>query len=333
MYNIFIDTNIFGEKESYNFSSGMTPKIISILNKKQEVKFYIPDMVLEELKKHIKEFIEDDKRRPKSNYLKRYIPKNFYDNIYKKNCDEINKFVKENDIEVINTADYCDIKDINSWYFNTISPFQNKKDKKNEFPDAIIVSAIEKYIIDKKIHSVYIISNDKELCKAIAQNLKCRVKISSDIRLVATELLGFNPTIIDKIENFFYKEIIKNLKIIELISNDSEDILDIDEIKASNVNSQIIEVKEDVYTTIIEFDASVIGEFSILNPYSSIYDREDPECSYIEYRHSNKLSLKRQVIMVNLIIKEEKVVSYELDSTSENEIYNYLEQMEIVGYE
>ena len=333
MYNIFIDTNVFGKKDNYNFNSGMTQKIISLLSKNEKVKVYITDMVLEELKKHIKEFIDDDKRRPKSNYLKKYIPKNFYENIYKKNCAEINRFVEENDIEVIKTSDYCDIKDINLWYFNTIFPFENKVNKKDEFPDAIIVSTIEKYIINNKIHNIYIVSDDKGLCKAISQLLKSKVKIISDIKIVATEILGFNPTIIEIANTYFYKTISKNSIIIKLLSNDDTDILDIDEIVASHVDSQIIELHDDVYTTIIEFDAIVTGEFSVLNPYSSVYDREDPECSYIEYRYSDKLSLKKQAIIVDLAIKDENIVSYKLYDESKNNIYDYLDQMQILGYE
>ena len=168
---IFLDTNVFGRKEKYDFEKSYKNNILTMLKRYSNIDVYMPSIVLEELKKHIKESIENDQNNIKSIYIKKKLTQEFYDEALKENLNKLDEFIQRNNIKILNCEKYLNIKDINKWYFNKEKPFETSKPK--EFPDAMIISAITNYLKENKYTNVYIVSQDKGFNESINSKIDC----------------------------------------------------------------------------------------------------------------------------------------------------------------
>lgn len=62
--------------------------------------------------------------------------------------------------EIIDSAKYADLSQLMQLYFSTEAPFETGKDKKNEFPDAIALSALEGWAEQNEVN-IIAVSQDK----------------------------------------------------------------------------------------------------------------------------------------------------------------------------
>ena len=129
--------------------------------------------VVEELKKHIKESIDNDQNNIKSSYIKNKLTQEFYDEILKENLEKLDEFIERNNIFVLECEKYLDISDVNKWYFNKEKPFETSKPK--EFPDAMIISAIVNFLKQSDYSNAYIVSEDKGFIESIKPKVDCIV--------------------------------------------------------------------------------------------------------------------------------------------------------------
>ena len=126
---IFLDTNVFGRKEKYDFEHTYKNNILAMLKRYSNIEVCLPSIVVEELKKHIKESIDNDRNNIKSIYVKRKLSDEFYDEILKDNLKKLDEFIERNDIKILDCEKYLEIADVNKWYFNKEKPFETSKPK------------------------------------------------------------------------------------------------------------------------------------------------------------------------------------------------------------
>ena len=115
---IILDTNVFGRKEKYDFEHTYRNNILSMLKRYSNIEVFLPSIVVEELKKHIKESIDNDQNNIKSIYVKRKLPPEFYEQILDENLKKLDEFIDRNNIKILDCEKYLKISDVNKWYFN-----------------------------------------------------------------------------------------------------------------------------------------------------------------------------------------------------------------------
>ena len=185
---IIFDTNIFGEKSKYNFSSLKLLSFVKKVKNISNIQLFMPSIVMEEIRKHIKDSLRNDKLNRKSKYFEDNLPSNFYEKVLRNTLEKFDDFIIENEIEIIECNEYLDIKQVNEWYFNMHKPFEESKPK--EFPDAMIVSAMINYFQQHNYDKCFVLSADKGFKAAIEQNSD--MKVFNEVNEVMKEIFDFD---------------------------------------------------------------------------------------------------------------------------------------------
>lgn len=326
---VIIDSNIFGEKDKYDFSNIKLTSFVKKMNGFSNIDIFLPSIVIEEVKRHIKEAVKKDKISKKSKYFKDNISRDFYDNIIKITIDKFEDFIIDNDIKIIDCNEYINIKQVNNWYFNMCLPFEESK--KKEFPDAMIVSSIINYFEKNHYNECLVISSDAGFRKAIEENSKIKT-------LESTSEILKSLFDIDENEIFEILKYLNNSNIMEeldcywLCSADSTDQIDMTIEKAKINSIQILdkEVQEDTMVLTVEVTSSLhmTGDIVIVDPYESIYDKELPECSSLVYKQAKEMDIKNVNVYLALYKdSNSKIIKYEIVEKGNIEFVDYLNQM------
>lgn len=327
---IIIDSNIFGKPEEYDFDDIRICTFFNSIKNISNIDIFIPNIVLEELKKHVREELENDRRKKMSKYYRDSLPKDFIEKTYEKYSKKIDKLINKYKVKIINCDDYINISEINEWYFKRLLPFEEKKQK--EFPDAMIISALKRYFDDKDYKELYAISDDYGFREALKR--ESNFKTFKDISSARKEILGYEDAEIFMIRKYLSEnlKLFNNQSDYYLSSADSSDVIEIDDINIKNLyDVDILEIEENNFTVEVKINADITGEFYVFNPYDSQYDNEDKEYYYIEYRMADKISIEGESAFLE-IEKDEKnnIKECKLVDSIEIDILKYIEQMEIV---
>ena len=326
---IFLDTNVFGRKEKYDFEHTYKNNILAMLKRYSNIEVCLPSIVVEELKKHIKESIDNDRNNIKSIYVKRKLSDEFYDEILKDNLKKLDEFIERNDIKILDCEKYLEIADVNKWYFNKEKPFETSKPK--EFPDAMIISAIVNFLKQNKYSNKYIVSEDKGFIESISSKIDCIVINKLDT--VLKEFFDYNTYEYRLIEDYLKeKDVLKNKDFIEFESANINDIIDV-EIEKYNINvTEIIYDQEESDTIVVKvkYNAILKGNIFVFDPYESIYDRDDEEYVYPIYKTTDYLELKNLEVYIELM-KDKKgdYRKYKIIEKALIDITDYLGEMEL----
>lgn len=150
---ITLDTSIFIHHH-YGFEVGILSKLSQFNN--TDIKFIVVDMIQHEILSHLIDEAKKDKAETK-NILKSIgnswgvtptIRQELMDTLFTNNEVEKSQ-IRFNDFKVatgaleIKCEDLSSIGKVIELYFNKMAPFSTKSDKKNEFPDAFVLSALE----------------------------------------------------------------------------------------------------------------------------------------------------------------------------------------------
>lgn len=323
-YYIVLDTNIFGKKECYNFKSGKIAGIIKNLSNYSNIHIYIPDIVVNELKSHISENIYSVYNKMEKGYLKNYCKDKINDAV-KENYNELDLFIITSKIEVINCSENLNVSDVNNWYFNRIPPFSEKK--KEEFPDAMIISSIMNYFKDFQ-DRVIIISEDNDVKEAI--NKHTNFEIIQNLSPLLEELFEFTDAQTEKIKRYIYnKRIFNDINIYDILSNDSLDTFDIDNLKISiNYIDAIDKIEENRYVINVNVNIELEGEFSLIDYGLSVFD---DECSAIFSREGNQIEIRDFDIYTEIKFDKNanivEIIDPEMDQIN---LSDYVNQLELI---
>ena len=264
---IFIDTNVFGRKEKYDFEHTYRNNILSILKRYSNIEVFLPSIVVEELKKHIKESIDNDR----------------------------------NNIKILDCEKYMKISDVNKWYFNKEKPFETSKPK--EFPDAMIISAITNFLEENKneYENVYIVTEDKGFIESISSKIDCI--IINKLETILKEFFDFSTYEYKLVEEYLTdNEILKDINLIEFDSANVNDTIDVN-IENYTLNSdEIIFDKHENESIVIKvnYNVTLTGNMFLFDPYESIYDDNDEEYIYPIYKSTNALNIKNLEVYIEI---------------------------------
>lgn len=151
---ILLDTSIY-RNYKYKFESGVLKALSQF--KESDVDFLMTDIIFREALSHLNESIDKAKSQLESSLLDA-IEHLFFDgselNSHRENLlnkelldtlakNRIDKFIERCGISVLKTEEYASIKDLFDMYFCFTAPFEEKKAKKNEFPDAAVLLTAE----------------------------------------------------------------------------------------------------------------------------------------------------------------------------------------------
>ncbi|WP_010664680.1 PIN domain-containing protein [Marinilabilia salmonicolor] len=180
--NIFIDTQAF---VANNFFENKNLRRLAEFGNKETINIYLTEITINEIKSNIKEELLNAQNEinqfkksisGKSKILKN-VPefKQYIDlpplNIkvdFNKLTKELDEFIKDGKVSII-PYDTANLEDIITKYFNKEKPFGTGK-KKYEFPDAIVLSAIEHWCLKNKCQ-IYIVGNDKDMSEYVSEML------------------------------------------------------------------------------------------------------------------------------------------------------------------
>lgn len=326
---IILDTNVFGRKEKYDFEHTYRNNILAMLKRYSNIEVYLPSIVVEELKKHIKESIDNDQNNIKSIYVKRKLPPEFYDEILKENLQKLDEFIKRNNIKILNCEKYLKISDVNKWYFNKEKPFETSKPK--EFPDAMIISAIVNFLKTNKYTNVYIVTEDKGFIESIKSKINCI--IVNKMETILKEFFDFSTYEYRLVEDFLKdNDILKDTNLIEFESSNINDIIDIEVEKYILNTCEIIYDQEDNESIVVKinYDAHLIGEIYVFDPYESIYDRDDDEYIYPIYKTTDNLTLENLEVYIEIFKNKKGVLKkYKIIDKALIDITEYLSEMNL----
>ena len=325
---IFLDTNVFGRKEKYDFEHTYRNNILAVLKRYTNIEVCLPNIVIEELKKHIKESIDNDQNNIKSIYVRNKLNQEFYDSILKENLNKLDEFIEKNNIMVLECEKYLDIADVNKWYFNKEKPFETSKPK--EFPDAMIISAIVNFLKQSDYTNAYIVSEDKGFIDSIKPKVDCI--IINKLETILREFFDFSTYEYKVVEDYIRdNHILNNKNLIEFESANINDTINIHVEKAYLNACEIIFDLEEAESLVVKvnYDADVKGNIFVFDPNESIYDESDEEYIYPIYKATNALKLKELEIYIELFKnKDGKYTNYKIIDRASVNIRDYLDKME-----
>jgi rRNA-processing protein FCF1 len=306
-YAIILDTNSFGKTNKYNFVKSSVTICLSCLKDYSNIKIFMPSVVYEELKKHIRESINSLRENVNSSYFKNYIKVEDIDSIYEKKVNELDQFINKYNTIIIDCNKYSDLSQINNWYFNCNKPFSISKPK--EFPDAMILSSSINYFRENKFDEIIMISEDGDIIEGVRENSDFEIK--KNIQSVLTELIGVTEEEYRKCEKYIIENnILSNTESYSFYSYDSADEYEIDEIDYEINDISIIDKNTDekYLQLCVNCNLNINGEFNLLDQNLSVYDREDPECSVYFYRNGKNLKIKNLDVFISISYDENNIL-------------------------
>ena len=311
---LFLDSNIFIDAK-YDFSSnGIFSRLLEFIND-GKIEIYISHIVECEVINHIETevttlcnaikktrgtiFGKISEQQIKDSSLENafnWIDKNSLKNEF---VMKFKAFLLNSNAVILN-SDFVDCNQIINDYFNFVLPFEDKLDKKNEFPDAIMSSKLK--LEFGATNPICIISNDKGFCKSFDQ-------------LKGFETVDKLKIIFDRInkqEKIIYENVIKFMNTSETINSISTKIDDdlifyntyiegnymtgdgiyggydynetniIDSITSGYKVLSLDKIASDYILLTLECQNKINANCSFYSDENSVWDREDKEYIYRE---------------------------------------------------
>lgn len=165
---ISIDTNVF-RRSGYKLDLGLLKRISRFAD--ADIDFVLSDVVERELRKHMLHGLSETARKLEESIAKAerlgLIDATAAVNMHgflaspEKVVDaEIEKFKRDTAAQISFSNNFVEIDALLDSYFGVLPPFEEKSDKKHEFPDAIALLSLEKWA-DSKALEILVVSEDK----------------------------------------------------------------------------------------------------------------------------------------------------------------------------
>ncbi|MBF1996651.1 DUF4935 domain-containing protein [Serratia symbiotica] len=269
---ITIDNSIL-KSEGYKFYEGLLAQMSQF--KKSPVQVIQPDIIHNEAIKHIEKEIYN----ARSSIHQAIRSANKQLNINKSDLSraeellsvvgtdkeiatkKLNEYYEFIGAEKIDSSEYVELSDLMDLYFNTHAPFENGKNKKNEFPDAIALLSIDSW---GDAHDLNVIAVSQDMGWKEFSGGCYRIKVVSSL---AEALEIFQPH--NKVSSIIYKiredslfadknHILEQIKVKIIDSLDSADIY-------IEANSSMFLEWDDVFASYIshKLDNDINGSVSV----------------------------------------------------------------------
>lgn len=341
MDKLFIDTNIF-EAKGFNFDSRNILINILLNNvKNQKYEYHNFSVIDSEIISHIKSKCLEKEKLLNKNFKwinklldKKVIEENCYKNLY-----DYENFKRE--IGAIN----CDASKINpekilKKYFEIEMPFEEKKDKRNEFPDAFIAEYLNSLKIEENEH-IYLITNDNGLKKSLDKS----IIVYDSIEDFLTSINGIDLETYLKVKMLIQdnkKDIVFNLfKLLDIRSGGlDEDDISVEYIELSDeFELEILnDDSNEIFVNCIYKNITLNGEFSCLDYENSYWPNDEDYYVYMEYIKAAQLNYENYEINFKIKLEDNKIeydnvysikIDYQTMKKNQIERYNLLDSDEM----
>ena len=279
---VFVDSSVY-IRHCCNFSKNSKLDRFSEFLLINNIKLLISDVVKDEVKRKIKNRIEESFKKIKSadfSVVRNFIEFN-EDDLLIQNIDAFESYLKRIDNLVLPMSG-IDVKCIWKKYIDSNPPFGSSGNKKSEFPDAFNISMLEAYINNNSNDEIFVISGDKDFSNIDSMIVLKEISEFQDIinkgkahiyNSAHAYLERENEDIKSELILYLYKE----EKLIDSISSYLEsavNIADIEEIEIRNINNvycvstRVIDVCE--YNDIISVEGIYSMEVTVNYSYLDI---------------------------------------------------------------
>lgn len=331
-YGVILDTNAFGKPNSYNFKNGSVAILLRNISSFSNYHLYIPDIVKQEMLKHITDAVHNDFKKIESRYVKEVLKEDLELDTINSSCQKAKKFFEQCKMSEISCGKYAKLDQINSWYFKGEPPF-NVDNKKCEFPDATIISAINEYFLtDNKIDKLFIVSQDNGFKEGIKHNLseKINYEIIDKVEQLSRQVMGYAGHEISVIKQYLNKNnILNNINEYDINYNSDDDEFDVsvDAVRINNVD--IVNIENDRKDVSIIFDINVSGDIFVLDTMTSPYSQyEDGYLSQF-YKRADYLEINKLNIFISFYYDEkDEIIDMEIIERPLINLEDYLSKME-----
>lgn len=184
--SVFIDTNVFVGFR-YNLIDSDLKHLINYVNQ-GKIRLFLSSIVVNETKANIskdisklheslKKLINENKKLISPKILQgseifNILTNHNYELDYQFAYKNFDDFLTKADVQLLDLSSVS-LESVLSDYFNCVPPFQDKKDKKNEFPDAIMSMQIKNEFTGR--NTLHVVSGDK----GFLESLKTEESIST----------------------------------------------------------------------------------------------------------------------------------------------------------
>lgn len=178
---ICFDTNIY-DNTNYLFNGQFYTTFKNLkLNNYPNLKIYVEAIIYNEVLAHLKDRatkivknVKDFKKEIEaidlfSDVLLKLEIDNLEEQCFKEAKQKFEEFIKYFSDEGIDDTFNYEIQEILLDYFNGLPPFENKKNKKNEFPDALIIQHLKNTFHDHE--NLIIVSADKGFIESVQNKI------------------------------------------------------------------------------------------------------------------------------------------------------------------
>lgn len=307
--NVYIDTEVF---ISNNYFDSKNLQSLSDFGKDQTVNIFLTEITRNEIRSNIKEEILTTQNEinifkknmsSKGKILKNFAKFEAYFDLpklelkldFKELSEKLDIFIRDGNVSFI-PFELADIKVVVENYFNQKPPFGNGK-KKHEFPDAIVLSAIENWCIKQK-QKIYFISSDPDFKKYTSENIFVIPKLGILLDMINRQLdidrkIVWISAVFENNESNIIESI--NEKFIETVYDTvgyQIEVSDINVIETTLFEPALVEENSlnDEYVFQLDFDIKFTAQITYDDHTLSFYDKEDD-------RYYNVEKAKRKITM------------------------------------
>lgn len=192
---LLIDTSIF-DGNGLRLEKGLLGKLNQF--KRSPVAFLLPDVICGEIKTHLEQKIKASRSALEKsindagdhlffdgttlNQVKKsLLESKVIDGLAEKRLED---FIKNTGAIVLECGDHLSVSDLLKKYFSNAAPFSESGKKKNEFPDAIVLMAVDEWAL-KNNKSVLAIAKDDDwsrYCES-SKNIDCIGELSDGLAM------------------------------------------------------------------------------------------------------------------------------------------------------
>lgn len=297
-FNVFLDTNIFINAK-YNFAGGSLASLKRLCDK-DTVALFTNDIVFREVQHHIKHDVSQMARQAKNgiknhgelvNAISLQTYQTIEDTLLHASDNLVLAFETFMNEATVLPNDGLSVVELFNDYFENNAPFENREAKKSEFPDAVAIMSIKRYIAETENSAIYIVTDDNGWHNALSG---CEgVHLYKDLKTLLTEIykseeeelyvqiaqyMGENlQAVQESIEQWFYaQDWTSSVDNIELcIECDEIEDLFVSAVKLTPNGIQYIDKDNGRAVASFSGIATIDLEFSYIDHTQEIYDRED----------------------------------------------------------
>ncbi len=283
--NVFIDTSEF-ERLSFAFNSGL----LKILLEHKQINFVLAEVVVSEVRRHLREAAVESERSHRSFYDKARVLRNLGGNAFSalfERFDDaavvavfesaLDDFLRDASVTIVAIAT-VDLHDVFLRYCSSKPPFETGR-KKSEFPDAFALDSVRRWAVNNAT-TLYVISRDhgmREYCaefaelsyvESVEQFLDMAVRQDED----AAERI---KAIIESDREVFEERLNEDFPYMGFYIDDREGDVEGVSVTRTDVNDfLIVELKDGIATVELYVGVSFTAEVSYDDVEHGIWDSE-----------------------------------------------------------